>query len=144
MAELTQQNKWAPLAATEADREKIWAKSRSFAGDVWYRFRHKPTAIAGFVIILVLALFALVGPMLTPYDYAMQNLELVNIPPLMKVYVGPSGEYLYITQNLRVLSVNPDGTLGHQLTRVREEDDKSMTIYESNGQEVALYYGGSP
>ena len=62
----------------------------------------------------------------------------------MKVYVGPSGEYLYITQNLRVLSVNPDGTLGHQLTRVREEDDKSMTIYESNGQEVALYYGGSP
>ena len=144
MAELTQQNKWAPLAATDADREKIWAKSRSFAGDVWYRFRHKPTAIAGFVIILVLALFALVGPMLTPYDYAMQNLELVNIPPLMKVYVGPSGEYLYITQNLRVLSVNPDGTLGHQLTRVREEDDKSMTIYESNGQEVALYYGGSP
>ena len=71
MAELTQQNKWAPLAATDADREKIWAKSRSFAGDVWYRFRHKPTAIAGFVIILVLALFALVGPMLTPYDYAM-------------------------------------------------------------------------
>lgn len=144
MAELTQQNKWAPLAASDADREKIWSKSRTFAGDVWFRFRHKPTAIAGFAIIAVLILFSLLGPLFTPYDYAVQNLEMVNIPPVMKVYVGPSGEYLYITQSLRLITVSEDGKVGSQLTRVREEADKSMTIFESNGKEVALYYGGSP
>ena len=50
MADLTAQNKWEPLATDNSDREKIWSKSRTFAGDVWFRFRRKPTAIAGFVI----------------------------------------------------------------------------------------------
>ena len=66
-------------------REKIWSKSRTFAGDVWFRFRRKPTAIAGFVIIIALMLFALVGPLFTPYDYSVQKLEVVNVPPVMKV-----------------------------------------------------------
>ena len=66
MADLTAQNKWEPLATDNSDREKIWSKSRTFAGDVWFRFRRKPTAIAGFVIIIALMLFALAGPRFTP------------------------------------------------------------------------------
>ena len=143
MAEITAQNKWEPLAAQTADREKIWSKSRTFAGDVWFRFRHKPTAIAGFILILVLALFALVGPFFTAYDYAQQNLEVVNIPPIMKVYQAPDGGYLYITTALKLVRVDEHGKLQGQLKRVREEDAKSMTIYDAGGTEVALYYGGS-
>ena len=143
MAEITAQNKWEPLAAQTADREKIWSKSRTFAGDVWFRFRHKPTAIAGFILILVLALFALVGPFFTAYDYAQQNLEVVNIPPIMKVYQAPDGGYLYITTALKLVRVDEYGKLQGQLKRVREEDAKSMTIYDAGGTEVALYYGGS-
>ena len=136
-------NKWAPLETNAGDREKIWSQSRTFAGDVWFRFRHKPTAIAGFVLIVVLALFALVGPLFTAYDYAQQNLEVVNVPPVMKVYQAPDGSYMYITTALKVVSVSQDGQLGGQLKRVRGEDAKSMTIYDVNGSEVALYYGGS-
>lgn len=143
MAEITAQNKWEPLAAQAADREKIWSKSRTFAGDVWFRFRHKPTAIAGFILILVLALFALVGPFFTAYDYAQQNLDVVNIPPVMKVYQAPDGGYLYITTALKLVRVDEHGKLQGQLKRVREEDAKSMTIYDAGGTEVALYYGGS-
>ena len=51
-------NQWELLEATNEEREKIWAKNRTFAGDVWFRFRHKPTAIAGFVIIVLLLVFA--------------------------------------------------------------------------------------
>ena len=143
MAEITAQNKWEPLAAQTADREKIWSKSRTFAGDVWFRFRHKPTAIAGFILILVLALFALVGPFFTAYDYAQQNLEVVNIPPIMKVYQAPDGGFLYITTALKLVRVDEHGKLQGQLKRLREEDAKSMTIYDAGGTEVALYYGGS-
>ena len=143
MAEITAQSKWEPLAAQTADREKIWSKSRTFAGDVWFRFRHKPTAIAGFILILVLALFALVGPFFTAFDYAQQNLEVVNIPPIMKVYQAPDGGYLYITTALKLVRVDEHGKLQGQLKRVREEDAKSMTIYDAGGTEVALYYGGS-
>ena len=48
------ENKWELLESSNEDREKIWTKNRTFAGDVWFRFRHKPTAIAGLVLILVL------------------------------------------------------------------------------------------
>ena len=141
---VTEQNKWDRLDSSASDREKLWGKSRTFAGDVWFRFRRKPTAIAGFVIIALLIFFAAFGPLFSRYNYAMQNLEMVNIPPLMQVYVGPDGEYLYITQSLKVVTVGKDGKLGAQLTKVRAEDAKSMTIFDCGGQEVALYYGGSP
>ena len=143
MADLTAQNKWEPLTTDNSDREKIWSKSRTFAGDVWFRFRRKPTAIAGFVIIIVLMLFALVGPLFTPYDYSVQNLEVVNVPPVMKVYQIPNGDYLYITTALKVISITPDGKLSGQLRKVRDESDKSMTIFDADGTEVALYYAGS-
>lgn len=138
------EKKWEMLKPSDDDREKIWGKSRTFAGDVWYRFRKKPTAIAGFIIIVLMMALAFVGPLFTDYTYSDQKLEVVNIPPLMKVFESPSEGYLYITQSLKVLKVNEDGTLGSQLTRIREEADKKMTIFDDQGKEVALYYGSKP
>lgn len=138
-------NQWDLLEATNEEREKIWAKNRTFAGDVWFRFRHKPTAIAGFVIIVLLLVFALAGPYFTRYSYSVQNLEVVNIPPRMKVYETPDhSAYLYITQALKVLRVEKDGTLGSQLKKVRDESDRMMTIFDCDGTEIALYYGQKP
>ena len=138
-------NKWDMLESSNEDREKIWTKNRTFAGDVWFRFRHKPTSIAGFVIILLLILFAAFGPLFTKYSYSVQDLEVVNIPPRMKVYETPDNTgYLYITQAMKVLQVNSDGTLGIQLKKVREESERMMTIFDCNGTEVALYYGPKP
>ena len=53
------ENKWELLESSNEDREKIWTKNRTFAGDVWFRFRHKPTAIAGLILILVLLVLRL-------------------------------------------------------------------------------------
>lgn len=138
-------NKWEMLESSNEEREKIWKLNRTFAGDVWFRFRHKPTAIAGFVIILLLLVFALVGPKFTDYSYSAQNLEVVNIPPRMTVYDAPDHSgYMYITQALKVVWVNRNGTLGNQLKKVREDSEHSMTIYDCNGTEVGLYYGFKP
>ena len=52
------ENKWELLESSDEDREKIWKKNRTFAGDVWFRFRHKPTAVGGLIMILVLLVFA--------------------------------------------------------------------------------------
>lgn len=139
------ENKWEMLESSNEDREKIWAKNRTFAGDVWFRFRRKPTAIAGFVIIILLVIFAFAGPLFTKYSYSAQNLEVVNIPPVMKAYKAPDDSgYLYITQALKVLKVNNDGTLDVQLKKLREESERSMMIFDCNGTEVAIYYGQKP
>ncbi|MCD7818850.1 MAG: ABC transporter permease [Lachnospiraceae bacterium] len=139
------ENKWELLESTNEEREKIWTKNRTFAGDVWFRFHHRPSAIFGLILIVLLLLFALVGPFFTEYSYSEQNLDLVNIPPRMTVYETKDGEgYLYITQSLKVVWVNKDGTLGEQLTQLREESDSSMIIFDYDGEEIGLYYGITP
>lgn len=138
-------NKWDLLESTNEDREKIWSKSRTFAGDVWFRFRHKPTAIAGLIMILVLLSFALIGPYFTKYSYSDQNLEVVNVPPLLRVYETPDQSgYLYVNQSLQVLQVSKDGELGVQLKKVRDDWDNGVTIFDCNGTEVALSYAVEP
>lgn len=139
------ENKWELLESSDEDREKIWKKNRTFAGDVWFRFRHKPTAVGGLILILVLLVFAFVGPHFTKYSYSKQDLDVVNIPPRMTVYeTKDKSGYLYITASLKILWVNKDGTLGKQLTKLREEKDSSMIIFDCNGEEVGLYYGIKP
>ena len=139
------ENKWELLESSDEDREKIWKKNRTFAGDVWFRFRHKPTAVGGLILILVLLVFAFVGPHFTKYSYSKQDLDVVNIPPRMTVYETKDiSGYLYITASLKILWVNKDGTLGKQLTKLREEKDSSMIIFDCNGEEVGLYYGIKP
>ncbi len=142
---MTDNNKWDLLETDASDREKLWSKSRTFAGDVWFRFKRKPTAIAGLVIVVLLILFAAIGPFFTNYSYSDQNLNVVNIPPVLKVFESPGAEneYLYITQAFKVITVSEDGKLGTQLDKVRDEIDKKMMIFDHNGTEVALYFGSS-
>lgn len=140
---MTTQEKWAPLEQSSQDREKIWSKNRTFAGDVWYRFRHKPTAIAGFIIIVLLLLFAFAGPLFSPYSYSDQDLSIVNVPPLMKVYRLPDGSHAFISPALTLVGADSSGSLTGTLPTVRDEADKRMTIFDANGTEVALYYGGT-
>ena len=141
----TPSNKWDKLVSQNADREKIWQKSRSFAGDVWFRFHRKPTAIAGFILIVLLLLFSTVGPYFTHYDYAQQNLNLVSIPPLLPAFENPQGDgYVYLTSSLKAVHISKEGKLGEQLRRVRYADDTSMVIFDCNGTEVALYYENEP
>lgn len=123
---------------------KYGERAEPLLGDVWYRFRKKPTAIAGFVIIVILLILSFAGPLFTKYSYSDQNLEVVNIPPLMKVFDNPDGGYWYITQSLKVLKVNEDGTLGNQLEKLYDDDAQKMTVFDDNGKEVGLYYGSKP
>ena len=137
-----QADKWAPLEQSSESREKIWSKNRTFAGDVWFRFRRKPTAIAGLVMILLFLLFSLLGPMFTAYSYSDQNLAMVNIPPLMKVYDVGSCR-VYISPSLKLIQVDGEGNLSGVLSPIRTENEKSMMIFDCGGKEVALYYGSS-
>lgn len=137
-----QTDKWAPLEQSSESREKIWSKNRTFAADVWFRFRRKPTAIAGLVMILLFLLFSLLGPMFTTYSYSDQNLAMVNIPPLMKVYDVGSCR-VYISPSLKLIQVDGEGNLSGVLSPIRTENEKSMMIFDCGGKEVALYYGSS-
>ena len=136
---------WDALQQTNEERERIWRKPRSFAGDVWSRFRKKPTAIAGFLIIVLLVLFSVLGPLFTGKSYSEQDLNAANIAPRIKVFETPDGNgWLYITQSMKLLRVSAEGDFGEQLNKLREDSERQMLIFDYEGSELGLYYGKKP
>ena len=103
---------------------------KAFLGDVWFRFRHKPTALLGFILVVILLVFCLAGPAFTPYSYSEQNNKLASIPPLLTVYPGPEeGSYLYITQGLKLIEVDEDGNLIRQLKKKKDDNTNKQTSF---------------
>lgn len=136
---------WEALQQTNEERERIWRKTRSFAGDVWSRFRKKPTAIAGFLIIVLLVLFSVLGPLFTGKSYSEQDLNAANIAPRIKVFETPDRNgWLYITQSMKLLRVSAEGDFGEQLNKLREDSERQMLIFDYEGSELGLYYGKKP
>jgi len=141
-------DRWERIPSSDAEREKIWFKPRSFAQDVWLRFVRKPTALAGLIAVALLIAFAVIGPAFTSYDYEKQTLSLANIPPVFDTSHAPaSGRFLYVTGNMKVVEVDAAGKLIGQLAKL-DDDFMSMRIalaYGEGGESrVYLDYGAQP
>lgn len=115
-------SEWERVKTSTRDMEKIWSTPRTFAGDVWFRFRKKPTALAGFLLVVLLLAFALLGPLFTPYSYSDQSLALANIPPILSVTEAPNGNYLYVTPAMKVIQIGRNGKLLGQLSKIKDDD----------------------
>ena len=137
-------SRWERVEAGFGEADRLYSKPRSFAGDVWFRFRRKPTALAGGIIIVLLLLFALVGPELSPYGYDDQNTKLANIPALMTVYPAPDGHYLYITAALKIIEVDENGVLLQQLRKGKDDSAAKVTVYPYHDGQVVLDYTEMP
>ena len=137
-------NKWERIETGFGEADRIYSKPRSFAGDVWFRFRHKATSVIGLVIIVILLIFAIAGPFLTPYGYDDQNTKLANIPPVMKVYPAPDGHYLYVTAALKVIEVDEEGRLLSPLRKGKDNSAEKITVYPYGDGTVTLDYSELP
>lgn len=76
------------LDASKKQDEKVMRKSKSYWQDAWSRFKKDKLAIIGLVIIAVIAIFAIFGPMISPYTYDGQNIENQNQPPTKEHWFG--------------------------------------------------------
>ena len=56
-------------------------KSVSYWADAWRRLRHNKVAMVAAVVLVIIMLFAFVGPMLVPYGYAQQIRGAENLHP---------------------------------------------------------------
>ena len=127
---MSEDKKWERVSGNQEEAERIYRKSRSFMGDVWFRFRHKPTALLGFVLVLILLVFCLAGPFFTPYTYSEQNNKMASIPPVLTVYPGPEdGSYIYITQGLKLIEVDGEGNLVRQLKKKKDDNKQKRTSF---------------
>lgn len=135
---------WDRVVGQAADRERIYAKNRTFFGDVAFRFTRKFTAVLGLIMIVLLLLFAFVGPIWTPYSYTTQNLELANIPPRLDL-VAVEGTHVYVTSSLKVIEVTAEGKLLRSLPKKGEDGVKrTMSFALSDETNLILKYREKP
>ena len=77
-----------PLIQNGMLREEIGGPSLSYWQDAWRRFRHNWVALIGLGILIMLALFALLGPLISSHTYYTTNLVLKNSAPSAKFWFG--------------------------------------------------------
>lgn len=72
--------------------EEIARPSLSFWKDAWRRLKQNKLAMAGFWVLVFLAIMAIIGPSMNGYTYYDNNLKLKNLPP--------NGEFWFGTDDL--------------------------------------------
>ena len=137
------QDPWGELASSRDDMERLWGKSRTFAEDVWFRFRRRFNSLLGLCLILLVLVFAYVGPFFTKFSYSDQNLDFVNIPPAFSA--SKIGESLfYVTNNLRLIELDAGGHLIGSVKKTSESEAAKRVTFEHGGGELVLDYGSKP
>jgi len=76
------------MAVTAAEPFKDAEAGASLWADAWRRLQRNRLAAASVYMLLAVAIFAFIGPWLTPYGYADQNLELGAAPPSWQNWLG--------------------------------------------------------
>lgn len=79
MDRLTRED-FAPFTPREADREPAPPPSASFTRGALGSLRRNPVAVLSCSVLLFLVLGAVIFPLLTPFDYAAQNVAFNNQP----------------------------------------------------------------
>jgi len=136
---------WQLLPADRLTRQVVARPGRSYWSDVWVRFRAKKLALAGASVLVLIAVAAIFGPMLTGHSYETQQTSLKNVPPLMSTTKLPGlTNQFYITPDLKVVEVTPDGRLIGQLKQTSDDMLKKRTAFDAGGTTVYLDYTKLP
>jgi len=73
---------------TEKQSDVISRPSMSYWQNAWARFKKDPLAMIGLVVIIIITLFAIFGPIVSPYTYDGQNIAIQNQPPSREHWFG--------------------------------------------------------
>ena len=75
-------------AVKDEQKSELVRESVSFWQDVWRRIKKDKLAMIGLCVVIFITLIAILAPVLTPYDYATQDLYNQNQLPSAEHYFG--------------------------------------------------------
>ena len=76
------------LEDSEKNTEFIAMESKTYLRDAWDCFKKNKLALAGLIFLLFMIVLAVVVPMVSPYTYDSQNLDVRNAVPSMAHPLG--------------------------------------------------------
>lgn len=118
-------NKFVFLESDQKLDKEQTRKSLTYWHDVWSRLKKNHLAIVGLVCVIIVILFATIGPMFNPHKYNRQFLDYKNIPPQLTVYKLGDDMHVYLSEMNQLILVSEEGKLldGFSLA----EADKDLT-----------------
>lgn len=81
-----------PLKKDEKNAEKIVRPSLTYWADAWRRLKENKLAIVALVALVLIVVMALLGPIISPYEYDVQDFTAIN--------EGPSSDHWFGTDDL--------------------------------------------
>ncbi|MDW8799833.1 ABC transporter permease [Clostridium sp. A1-XYC3] len=76
------------VSPEEKNAEAIVRPSLTYWQDAWRRLRENKLAMVGLAFVIFITAVAIIGPMLSKYNYFSQNLEMANQPPSAEHWFG--------------------------------------------------------
>lgn len=115
--------------------------SLTYWQDAWRRLRKNHSSILGLVIVLIILLFGLVGPFLTPYSYSDQVNKYKNLPPLLSLY-RLDGRCFFLSKDYNLFEVSSSGRLVDRIEPDRSRRDvvNKVFYYGYAGDFIRLEY----
>ena len=107
------------------DKEQV-RKSLTYWQDVWRRLRKNTLAVIGLVGVILIILFATVGPSINGKEYDELNLDYKNLPPRLTVYTLDEDEdlHVFMSEMYHLMLVTEDGELVQRFDL--SEDDRDI------------------
>ena len=77
-----------PLKRDEKNAEKIVRPSLTYWADAWRRLKQNKLAIISLIALVVIVIMALIGPIISPYEYDIQDFTAINQSPSAEHWFG--------------------------------------------------------
>lgn len=103
------------------DNEEI-RPSLTYWADAWRRLKKNKLSMFGLIGITLVVLFGVLGPLFTPVSYSDQTIEHKNMEPRLEIYEIKEGEYVHLTSDYNLLTIDSKGHILNQLEEVELEE----------------------
>ena len=112
--------------------------SLTYWQDAWRRLKNHKPAIVALVGVVLIVLFAVVGPLFVKASYSDQNVDFSNVPPRLAIYDIDDGFYVFLTKDYKLLQVSKKGEILSRLERTATDPIKKLYTYSDGDREVIL------
>lgn len=134
---------WNKVHVNIKESEKVVRPSLTYGQDAWRRLRKNKLAVIGLFVVVIFCLISAILPSFYPYSFSDQNLQFNNTPPKLELFKVDEENYVYVTNDYKVIDTTGEGELISPGTLVKDDKANRTYEYEVNGHVVAVDYSAN-
>jgi oligopeptide transport system permease protein len=128
---------------TEKEKEyEEFRPSLTYWQDAWRRLKKNKLSMLGLVGIILIILFGVVGPFLTPMSYSDQINDFKNLPPRLDIYEIAPDTFVTMSGDYSMILIDKNGKLIERLKEIEvaekvvtDEERKDFTNIQSPSEQ---------